>query len=403
MIEEVKNLNSLPSPGSLFLKKRQEYGWSVTDVARELLLSTAQVEALEKDQYSLLPGATYIIGYWRSYSNLLKIDIADSINEHKANLDVPETRIALEPNHQRAHGHQEKSRRKSALLFCLLSIVFLSGIWFWQNPEQNPLNRWMKNLSENKIAQDTLKLEELAGEQDDQQNVITLVKSTAHENSVSDVTLPEPNFSEDYVSAPSSSVVEANSQVEEQDDQLFQLLSQSESNSEINIVTEDDTEFRSQLDNEANQLANEQSVAVVADSFTDSSVENIEQPEPIDDVETIAEENLVSGKTEESPEQGVESPQKTAETQVESAQSVSGENILEVNIEQQTWLDIRDGNGEKLIYRTVETGEALKIEGRPPFYVFIGAASGVKINYLGEPVEFTAHKSGLFARFKIGE
>ena len=78
------------------------------------------------------------------------------------------------------------------------------------------------------------------------------------------------------------------------------------------------------------------------------------------------------------------------------------ENRLAVTIDQQTWLDIRDVTGEKLVYRTVEAGEGLQLVGTPPFYVFIGTVEGVEIDYLGEPVEYEPDEGGVFARFRVG-
>jgi cytoskeleton protein RodZ len=78
------------------------------------------------------------------------------------------------------------------------------------------------------------------------------------------------------------------------------------------------------------------------------------------------------------------------------------ENKLLVTIKNQTWLDIRDVTGAKLIYRTVEAGELLNLVGQPPFYVFIGAIEGVGIEYIGEPVVFKPDASGVFARFRVG-
>ena len=52
---------------------------------------------------------------------------------------------------------------------------------------------------------------------------------------------------------------------------------------------------------------------------------------------------------------------------------------------------------------TESAGKSIKVTGTPPFYVYIGTPDGVTIQYLGKEVPFETHKSGLFARFKLGE
>ena len=60
---------------------------------------------------------------------------------------------------------------------------------------------------------------------------------------------------------------------------------------------------------------------------------------------------------------------------------------IKVNVHKTVWIDIRNGQGEKLVFRTVNDGENLNVNGSPPFYVFIGSLDGVEVFYLGESVE----------------
>ncbi len=67
-----------------------------------------------------------------------------------------------------------------------------------------------------------------------------------------------------------------------------------------------------------------------------------------------------------------------------------------------TWLEVRDDAGERLIYRMVERGQRLTLTGRPPFSVFVGNAAGVAVEYQGRQVPFTAQGNATFARFTVG-
>jgi cytoskeleton protein RodZ len=61
-------------PGQALAKRRQEMKWSVEDVAHSLHLAPRQIQALEADNYSALPGIAVTRGFIRSYAKLLQID-----------------------------------------------------------------------------------------------------------------------------------------------------------------------------------------------------------------------------------------------------------------------------------------------------------------------------------------
>src|SRR3954471_17432291 len=62
------------SPGAMLAAAREELNLSVSDVARHLKLSPAQVEALEAGAYERLPGPVFVRGFLRNYAKLLGID-----------------------------------------------------------------------------------------------------------------------------------------------------------------------------------------------------------------------------------------------------------------------------------------------------------------------------------------
>lgn len=62
------------SARSVLAQKRGELALSITDVARHLKLSPAQVEALEAGAYERLPGRVFVRGFLRNYAKLLGID-----------------------------------------------------------------------------------------------------------------------------------------------------------------------------------------------------------------------------------------------------------------------------------------------------------------------------------------
>src|SRR3982750_2873759 len=62
------------APGNVLATARHALDLSVSDVARHLKLSPAQVEALEAGAYERLPGPVFVRGFLRNYAKLLGID-----------------------------------------------------------------------------------------------------------------------------------------------------------------------------------------------------------------------------------------------------------------------------------------------------------------------------------------
>jgi cytoskeleton protein RodZ len=67
---------SQPSPGAQLAARRQQFGWTVEQVASQINLAPRQIEAIEADNYAALPGMAVARGFIRAYAKLLRIDAA---------------------------------------------------------------------------------------------------------------------------------------------------------------------------------------------------------------------------------------------------------------------------------------------------------------------------------------
>jgi cytoskeleton protein RodZ len=64
----------LPSAGEQLRSAREAKGMSIAEVAQSLMLAPRQVEAIESDDWAKLPGETFVRGFVRNYARLLKLD-----------------------------------------------------------------------------------------------------------------------------------------------------------------------------------------------------------------------------------------------------------------------------------------------------------------------------------------
>ena len=66
--------NDEMSPGPVLRAEREKRGMKVEEVASQMRLSRHQVEALERGDYDVLPGAIFVRGFIRNYAKLLQLD-----------------------------------------------------------------------------------------------------------------------------------------------------------------------------------------------------------------------------------------------------------------------------------------------------------------------------------------
>ncbi|GBE07605.1 cytoskeleton protein RodZ [bacterium BMS3Bbin11] len=90
-------------------------------------------------------------------------------------------------------------------------------------------------------------------------------------------------------------------------------------------------------------------------------------------------------------------------TNTSNDQNNTGSGVLLINYSKDSWTDVRDANGRKLLYRTVKAGEKIALAGELPISLFFGFAQGVNVKFNGKPIDIPAHTRGVFARFTVGE
>jgi len=86
---------ALPSVGTLLRNARESRSLPVADIAQALKLGQRQVEALERDDWSVLPGTTFIRGFVRNYARLVDIDPAPLMERLENLLEKPVDTLAV--------------------------------------------------------------------------------------------------------------------------------------------------------------------------------------------------------------------------------------------------------------------------------------------------------------------
>ena len=96
------------------------------------------------------------------------------------------------------------------------------------------------------------------------------------------------------------------------------------------------------------------------------------------------------------------SPQAAVPGNVAAATAASGRVLLVLKMVQDSWVDVHDAQGNKLLYETVPAGRVVTLEGSAPLSVFLGNAAGVQVEFDGKPFNPAPYIHGQVARFILG-
>ncbi|MFY9328159.1 MAG: RodZ domain-containing protein [Georgfuchsia sp.] len=90
-----------------------------------------------------------------------------------------------------------------------------------------------------------------------------------------------------------------------------------------------------------------------------------------------------------------DAPHKVALETVESAATLSFE------FSGRSWLEVKDASGQILLTGEFPDGQKQVITGKPPYQIWIGRVSAVKVNYGGNDVDLQPHARADVARFTL--
>ena len=140
--------------GDTLRKAREEKGLSLHDIEKGTSIRTQYIDAIERGDFSALPGDVYAKGFVRNYATFLKLDAAECLRQYKSETsnepitDEPPTVAAASPagkkvsntshnsNRSFSSGQSYKNRvndspqRQNLALIGLTLVVILVGGWF---------------------------------------------------------------------------------------------------------------------------------------------------------------------------------------------------------------------------------------------------------------------------------
>jgi cytoskeleton protein RodZ len=75
---------------------------------------------------------------------------------------------------------------------------------------------------------------------------------------------------------------------------------------------------------------------------------------------------------------------------------------LQFSFEGESWAEVTDARGERLLFGLNPAGRTVTVRGEPPFAILLGDANVVRLTVDGEPYEIPrAGRQGNLARFSV--
>jgi cytoskeleton protein RodZ len=125
-------------PGASLRQARADLHLTHEEVAAKLHLAARQIQALEQDDYSSLPGATYVRGYLKSYALLLGLAPGPILDAHARLTTAP-----VAPSLSTIAPHREITSRHHQVRFVTYIVAFIViglAVAWWQGRDARPPN-----------------------------------------------------------------------------------------------------------------------------------------------------------------------------------------------------------------------------------------------------------------------
>ena len=340
--------------GALFRAAREQAGRQLSDVAAELHINTAHLQALEDEQFEKLPSHAFARGYIRAYCRALEADPEPLLKAY----------LRSAPRLEEWHAKQpiERELQPSRLPLVLATtavvatVVALFVVWFLGSGY----------LQKEPTVVDRAEPAEVA---------------------------PTPDLAPEFDARPSTGMPSVDGTVE---------VSVGETTDASAAVADQAREAEQKADEQASTPATD----TEASDGKDDKADAVAKTKVGDDSSGKDEKN--SQRNEEEEKSGSEKPaSKRGQPDADNPDVVrapQGDDRVEITLKDKSWVDIRDANGYRLLHGLYLAGASKTLIGKAPFQIFLGNAPAVELKAGGQPFDLSgfvrANKTARFAVLK---
>jgi cytoskeleton protein RodZ len=333
--------------GGTLRAAREKQNLSVQDIASRLRLSPKQIEAIEADDFSVLPEPTIVRGFIRNYAKQLKIDGEPILAGYSAIVpsSTPHELIVKPTSNMTVSGY-EKSKA-GRYIGAALALLLALGAWlFYQYYIAKPSpTKPSTSISATESNNQTETAPDSVATPTDlpQPALPAAERQEVLPDSATPVTLPAA----DTANAVPSAIPPA-------------------------------------MSLPANGTAITLPAATPTATPTPASVPVTAAPAPATATPTLQTSNSL-GASLDAP----------------AALPKNGKKRLEINATQETWVNITDANGREIYSKIIFAGSRETIEATPPLNITVGNAGGTTLAVNGKPMDLAPHTRVNVAHIKV--
>lgn len=363
---------------------REELGHELREVSKELRIRYDYLLAIEEGRYDDLPGATYAIGFVRSYAEFLGLDSDDMV--HRFKTEVRDLAAASQDLSFPAPKPEGRIPGIALVLISVLLIALVYGAWYLWNDQGRPYVELLPGVSEQENLsgeteraagpdEDTAPLEEPAEPADEETTAFETAspdgEETPRDSGLADEGPPEAAEGEEVDDiAPTP-------------DEL--------SGAEADDASPDETapEEPAADDLAADNAGDE--LPEATEGTADAAEQESEQAAlPEDDtpdetgVEETGEENDIPDLPGSEEDAAEETQPETASGRVYGEENEDARIVLEATSD--SWVQIRDAQGELVFTRVLRAGESYLVPDQDGMTLLTGNAGGLDIRVDGSAI-----------------
>ncbi len=352
-------------PGATLAAARKAAGRQLEDISIELCIGQNHLESIERNNFDGMGGPTYVKGYLRAYARTLGLDpetiIAQYLEQNPQEVLV-QPRRAIEPAPAEGKGKLIGMAVVAALLVAALLAWFLRGDSETSTPSPPTSEAGAPSVSS-------------AGNQ-----VETAPVKTAG---------TADHWIEEAPPLPSAPSVPGGAA------------------QKTEPVTKDDAGASEQKPQSSAQSDKTSPVTQTVADKTPPATDTSQSAKPGSDKEkSTADSAPAKPKKTARQSQSNAKPAKKSHTAGHNGDTPifvgTGKDTIELNLKQDSWVQIQDNTGAVLLQGLYTAGAVRKIQGEAPFQVFLGNAPGVTVRFNGKPFDSSSYvRSNNTARFAL--
>lgn len=369
---------------------REELGHELRDVSKELRIRYDYLLAIEEGRYDDLPGATYAIGFVRSYAEYLGLDSDDTVQRFKT--EVRDLAAATQDLSFPAPKPEGRIPGIALVLISVLLIALVYGAWYLWNDQGRPYVELLPGVAEQESLsggtespanpdEDSAPLEETAEPVDEEATAFETASPDTDETPTGsgsvDEDPPEMAEGEDVgeVAPTPDELSEAQADDASPDDAALEDASPDDAAPEgptADDLAADELPEAPEGTADAVDQESEQAALPEDDTPAETGTEETGEDNDIPDL---------PGSEEDAEE---ETQPETASGRVYGEENEDARIVLEATSD--SWVQIRDVQGELVFTRVLRAGESYLVPDEDGMTLLTGNAGGLDIRVDGSAI-----------------